>query len=415
VGEAVVLAREDRLGDPRLVAYVVGSAPGDDLRAELREHLRGSLPEYMIPSAFVLLDSLPLTPNGKVDRKALPAPREGRQGQEIEYVPPQDAFELELVLLWEEILEIHPIGVRDTFFALGGHSLLAVRLVARITQRLGYELPLVELFQNPTIESLAQRLKGQSGALPPSLLVAFRASGHRQPFFCIHPGGGNLLHYLPLSRHLQPDRPFYGLQSWGLQEGATPDETIEAMAARYVAVIREAQPAGPYLLGGYSLGGIVAYEMALQLREEGEEIAFLGLFDSGVPRPPRSPAEDGGVQDPEPPLEPPPGEPLDPDALSRQGASLFRALPLHVRHLHHFGRIFAAHVRALQRYSPRAFDGRLTLYRAAEEEAGDDESLGWRSLALRGVTIREVPGNHGTLMNEPAVRELAARLAEDLP
>jgi len=435
VREAVVLAREDQPGDKRLVAYVVGGAEA----AGLREHLRGRLPEYMIPSAFVALDDLPRTPNGKVDRKALPDPREDRSGQEAVYVVPRDTLELELVRLWEEILAVQPIGVQDSFFSLGGHSLLAVRLVARMSRRLGRELSLLELFQNPTIESLARSLRSRHEAQPGSQpspaspIVALQAAGHRRPFFCVHPGGGTVLAYVLLSRHLGPERPFYGLQARELLDGGAPgDDTVEAMAGRYVAAVREAQPAGPYLLGGWSLGGVIAYEMARQLREAGEEIELLALIDAHVPKPRPSSAEHGGL-----PLwstfaqnlglSP---EQLPVTAAEVQGMSAderlallvdqgrrLRVLPpdIEVEGLRNLFRTFSAHVQSMESYAPRSFDGRLTLYRAADGKDNGHDALGWSRLALRGVEVREIQGNHFTVMREPAVAELAARLAEDLP
>jgi thioesterase domain-containing protein/acyl carrier protein len=400
VRDAVALAREDRPGGPRLAAYVVGSVEA----AELREHLRGRLPEYMVPSALVTLEAFPLTPNGKIDRRALPAPHEHRSGQEPAYVSARDGLELELVRLWEEVLEASPISIRDPFFALGGHSLLAVRLVNRIAKQLGRELPLIELFQNPTIESLAERLRDQPSARTFSPVVALQASGHRRPFFCVHPGGGSLLAYLRLYRLLGPDRPFYGLQAWGVQEGVEPDQTIEAMAARYVAALREAQSAGPYLLGGWSVGGVVAYEMACQLREMGEEIGFVALIDARLPKRVQNPEEEGGPGLPilDPDQDPPHGQPRQQDALSERR--------------NHLIRILETNIRALQLYTPRPFDGSVTLYRAAEEEdARSEDPLNWRGLVLRGFEVRNIPTVHKAIIREPAVTELAARLREDLP
>jgi amino acid adenylation domain-containing protein len=438
VREAVVLAREDQPGNRRLVAYLVGGVEA----AGLREHLSGRLPEYMIPSFFVALDALPRTPNGKVDRKALPAPGGDRAAQETAYVAPRDTFELELVRLWEETLGVQPIGVQDSFFTLGGHSLLAVRLVARMSRRLGRALPLLELFQNPTIESLARRLRTDSAeGTGSSPIVALQATGRRRPFFCVHPGGGTVLTYVALSRHLGTDRPFYGLQAQELEEGTVPDsQTVETMAAGYVAAVREVQPAGPYLLGGWSLGGVVAYEMARQLREAGEEIELLALIDAHAPQPRKSLAEDGdipllstfarnlGLPVDQLPLTLEDVRGMSADqrmALLVAEGRRFHILPpdVGIERLSHLFRAFAAHVQAMERYRPGSFDGRLTLYRAAGEDGNGSgqgngngqDALGWSQLALRGVDIREIQGTHFTVMREPAVAELAARLAEDLP
>jgi amino acid adenylation domain-containing protein len=429
VRAAAVLVWEDQPGDQRLIAYVAGDADANGLR----EHLRGQLPEYMIPSVFLSLETLPLTPSGKVDRKALPPPGEDRGRQKGTYVPPRDSLELDLVRLWEEVLAFRPVGVRDSFFALGGHSLLAVRLVAGIARRLGRELPLIELFQHPTIESLARSLRAAQPVIQPvSPVVAIQTGGDRRPFFCVHPGGGTVFSYVALSRHLGPQRPFYGLQAPGIQPGDALDDTIEAMAARYVRALREVQPAGPYLLGGWSLGGVTAYEMARQLREAGEEVELLALIDAHAPAPAGAPSEDGDLallaafaQDLGVPLEELPVSVADARSMSRQellAGLVAQALRLGVLtpgveagRIEHLFRVFVAHNRARDRYTPGVYDGRVTLYRAAGERPDDDATLGWGRLALDGVDIREVPGTHFTVVREPAVVELADRLAEDLP
>jgi aminoglycoside N3'-acetyltransferase/acyl carrier protein len=169
VREAVVVAREAMPGDKRLVAYVVpAQAPGPAV-SELRDFVKAQLPDYMVPSAFVLLDALPLTPNGKVDRRALPAPDYARPELEKGFVAPHDAFEHQLIDIWEDLLGVTPIGVQDDFFELGGHSLLAVQLFAHIEKRTGKRLPLAILFQRPTIAHLASSLR-QEGAVAPEAL-----------------------------------------------------------------------------------------------------------------------------------------------------------------------------------------------------------------------------------------------------
>jgi thioesterase domain-containing protein len=313
-----------------------------------------------------------------------------------------------------------------------------------MSRRLGRALSLLELFQNPTIESLARRLRGRREAEPAaprsprsprsplSPIVVLQGAGDRRPFFCVHPGGGTVLAYVPLSRSLGSDRPFYGLQAAELPEGRAPDDTVEAMAARYVAALREVQPAGPYLLGGWSLGGVVAYEMALQLREMGETIELLALIDAHAPMPAASLSEDGdlallasfaqnlGLPLEQLPLTAAEVKGMSPDermALVVEQARRFRVLPpdYEAGQLAQLFRLFSRHVRALMRYTPRSYDGCLTLYRVAREEANGQDALGWRGLALRGVKVRDIPGTHFTALREPHVVELAARLAEDLP
>ncbi|HEX2094384.1 MAG TPA: amino acid adenylation domain-containing protein, partial [Longimicrobiaceae bacterium] len=242
VRESVVVAREDTPGERRLVAYVVASR-GTASVQELREHLRGRLPEYMVPSALVLLDALPLSPNGKIDRRALPAP--GRAADEA-YVPPRDDLELRLVQLWEELLEVRPVGVRDDFFALGGHSLLAVRLAARVEQLTGVPFPVAGLFTRSTVERMAEVLRGGEAPRSGSTLVPIRTTGAARPLFFVHAAGGNVLSYVELSRHLGADQPFYGLRARGMEDGEVPHSSVEEMAAEYLERLRAVQPEGPY-------------------------------------------------------------------------------------------------------------------------------------------------------------------------
>ncbi|MCP4656043.1 MAG: AMP-binding protein, partial [bacterium] len=279
VRECAVLVREDRSGDRRLVAFC--TAEGEPATAELRDFLQERLPEYMVPSV-ALVEVLPLTPAGKIDRaalsrQALPAP--GAAGPAV---APRDTLELRLTRILEELLGVQPVGIRDDFFELGGHSLLAVRLMARIRHELGLDLPLTALFQGATVEQLAVLLRRQPGAMRREALVAIQPQGSRPPFFCVHPVGGHVLCYAALARQLGSDQPFYGLQVPD-DEGALFLTEIREMAEHYVEAVREVQPEGPYRLGGWSMGGLVAFEMARQLVEQGREVERLVLIDSRAP------------------------------------------------------------------------------------------------------------------------------------
>ncbi|MET0395502.1 MAG: amino acid adenylation domain-containing protein, partial [Longimicrobiaceae bacterium] len=267
VREAVVVARETAPGDRRLVAYVVGAedaAPASDV---LRAHLRARLPEYMLPAAFVALAALPLTANGKLDRRALPEPEmdAGRGGGDA---PRSVTAEL-LAGIWAELLGGEP-GMHDDFFELGGHSLLATQVVARVERLFGVPLAVIDLFEAPKLEGLAARIDAghTAGAASDSPLVALKRDGHARPFFCVHGVDGIAMTYLELARRMDPDQPFYAFRS--LRDAA--ETTVEAMAARYLDVMREVQPEGPYRLGGWSMGVRVAFEMARQLEENGETV-----------------------------------------------------------------------------------------------------------------------------------------------
>ena len=195
---------------------------------------------------------------------------------------PRDALELQLVRIWEELLDKRPVGVHEDFFQIGGDSVLAMSLLARIVNETGYNLPAGGIFQARTIAKLAAVLHEGCSPEAWSPLVPIQPEGSAAPFFCVHPGGGNVLCYLRLSQHLGADQPFYGLQAPGLDGICEPLNTVEEMAERYVAAIRRSYPHGPYALGGWSVGGVVAYEMAQRLRADGQEVRTLAIMDSGV-------------------------------------------------------------------------------------------------------------------------------------
>jgi amino acid adenylation domain-containing protein len=426
VRDCVLLAREDVPGDKRLVAYVTGrdtQAPSPSL---LRAFLKERLPEYMVPSAFVVLPALPLTSNGKVDRKALPPPEASTETHG--FISPRDALELELARIFEELLGVHPVGARGDFFALGGHSLLAVRLQALVQERTGHALPLASLFQAPTVEQLATLLRrGEPG--PWSPLVPIQPRGSRRPFFCVHPVGGNVLCYAELARQLGPDRPFYGLQSQGLVSASPPPlERIEEMAALYVEAVRTVQPEGPYLLGGWSLGGVVAFEMARQLEQRGERVEVLALIDPSPATVSAAPApEDTGAQVASlfamdlgqlGRLELP-AELLaqgDSEALLghllEEGRKAGLLVPeVGLEQLRALRDVFTHNLRALHQYVPRPIASGLTVLRASESPDGDSPERGWGALTRSGARVVEVPGDHYALLRAPHVQVLAEKLA----
>ncbi|MCD0449340.1 amino acid adenylation domain-containing protein [Actinocorallia sp. API 0066] len=348
VAAAVVTVREDRPNDKRLVAYVTpttpphprgGAAAGGVLDAEaLRAEAARVLPDYLVPSAIVVLDELPLTPNGKLDRRALPAPARagGARG-------PRDARERLVCALFAEVLGVDRVGIDEGFFDLGGHSLLATRLVARIRDTLGLDLRVRDIFRTPTVAGLlaapptpptrttggtpagttggahagtptgttsttstgttggtptgttsthAGTPTGTTGGTPADaapgvadVLLPFRTTGDRPPLFCVHPGAGMAWPYARLLPHLGPDQPVYGLQTRALAESGYRAESVAAMAVDYLAAVREVSPRGPYRLLGWSFGGLVAHEMAVLLQEAGEEVELLALLDA-YPVPP---------------------------------------------------------------------------------------------------------------------------------
>ncbi|HEX4945592.1 MAG TPA: amino acid adenylation domain-containing protein [Blastocatellia bacterium] len=430
VRECVVMAREDKPGDKRLVAYIVPQGQAMLTHESLRQHLLHKLPEYMIPHAFVPLSAFPLSPNGKVDRKQLPAPEAvPRLLHETNYIAPVNDIERKLTELWEATLRVAPIGVTENFFALGGHSLFAVRIFATLETMFGQRLPLATLLQAPTIRQLATLLSEQSGKPFCSSLVALQPQGDRPPFFCIHAVGGNVLEYYELARQFGPDQPFYALQSAGLGGTLAPHESIPEMARHYLHEIRAVQPQGPYHLGGRSFGGMVAYEMALQLHEQGETVALLALLDTDPI---------GWMK-------------LFPTVTAAQLRLRFLTLRIkrHLRNLHHLRgheqlryvqekagykkrklhtwhwhmqrrsssstsltdtlrEVEELNYRAEKTYVPRPYAGCVTFFSAEEEVSALENQFGWQTLAR--VEVVPVPGNHQSMIKTPHVQTLAAQI-----
>ena len=452
VREIVALAREDLPGDKRLVAYVVPNQEAPPTASELRGFAQDKLPGYMVPSTFVTLDTLPLTPSSKVDRQALPAPDRARPELAGALVAPRDTLEFQLTRIWEAALNIQPIGVRDDFFKLGGHSLLAVRLFALIEKGLGRRLPLAMLFQGATVEHLASLLRQRAESIPWSPLVEIQSSGSKPPFFCVHPAGGNVLCYVDLARHLGPEQPFYGLQSRGLDGEQEPHTQVEAMAAHYIEALRAVQPEGPYFLGGWSMGGIVAFEMAQQLRAQGQEVALLALLDTWAPKRRRRLAKEDsvallvgfaqelGLSLDDLTLSWDRLLQLEPDkqlAYVLEGARMANMVPpdIEFAQIQRFFHVFKTNARAMRNYAPQPYPGRLILFSANELAAEGahyvpqsrvrrlfhifetkvrvrlkDSTLGWSKLSTEGVENYENLGNHFTMIREPHVQVLAERL-----
>lgn len=296
VNQCVVTVREDVPGDPRLVAYVAAQSGADVDATTLRQHVRRFLPDYMVPQHVVVLGSLPLTPNGKIDRRALPGPDAatvdttpsraaltGTTGSK-EANPPATRTEVALADLWKKVLGVRPASRTDSFFDLGGHSLLAVRLFDGIEKSFGCRLPLATILRAETLEALAAEIEATTRESAKSAcLVGIRPHGTRPPFYCVHGGGGEVLFARDLVRHFPSDQPFFGLHAIGVTSRAERDSTIEAMAERYLREIVAKQPKGPYYLGGFCLGGLVAYEMAQRLTRQGLEVALVVMIDTYNP------------------------------------------------------------------------------------------------------------------------------------
>nr|WP_083263182.1 amino acid adenylation domain-containing protein [Desertifilum tharense] len=439
---------------------------------QLRQALQQSLPEYMIPSVFVPLEALPLTPSGKVDRNRI-AQQSRRSLRAANASPvPLTAVATTLIEIWEDLLQIQPIGVQDNFFELGGHSLLATQMTSRIRDALGLELPLKRVFESPTIAQLTPLLEALQASyenpkepplvrldrsayrrqrpspipspLPtpavqklPSPLVPLTLGGSQPPFFCVHPMFGVVFPYLELAYHLEgsdsrrdrfANRSFYGLQAFGLDGKSEPLNRIEAIASSYIQAIQTIQPNGPYYLGGWSFGGLVAYEMAQQLTQAGQEIALLAILDT--PAPTHHPT-------------------LSQSLKFLLGSALWSTLPflrdyavLLTQRFPWFSRsswsailrlmpeesrlqlmdesavrsllpIVYANSQATYQYKPQPYSDCLTLFKATEQSdaIGRDPTLGWGAFAPH-IQVIPVPGNHLSLLKPPHVQTLAQQLGQ---
>ncbi|MFD8788585.1 alpha/beta fold hydrolase, partial [Kitasatospora sp. NPDC059599] len=277
IAQATTTVRTDQPGEKRLIGYVVPTTGTTIDPSTLRRDLAGSLPDYMLPAAIVVLDRLPLTINGKLDHKALPAP--DFTTITTDRVPRTPREEI-LCRLFADVLGLPRVGIDDNFFELGGHSLLATRLISRIQSTFGVRHTIRTVFEAPTVAALAERLNSDDVGEALGTLLPLRPQGSRPPLFCVHPAGGLSWCYSGLMSGLTPDYPIYGIQARGMSAEEPRPTTLEEMAADYVRTLRGVQPEGPYHLLGWSYGGVVAYAMAAQLRRQGQEVRLLAMLDS---------------------------------------------------------------------------------------------------------------------------------------
>ncbi|HYH19582.1 MAG TPA: amino acid adenylation domain-containing protein [Azospirillum sp.] len=444
VAACAVVTRDGGPDGVMLVAYVVARKEAGRSARRLREHLRPRLPAAMIPAAFVFLDALPLTANQKLDRSRLPPPGGGDGGGDGDGgdgdggpVPPRDPVELQIAQIWQDLLGGklpggRTVGVTDSFFDLGGHSLLSLRLLMRIEQVTGRKVPLSALFEKPTVEHLANVVRRHDTA--PSPVVRLWSAAGRQVLFLVHTGGGTILNYVPLVRHLAPALPVHAVQARGLDGREEPHRDVPAMAADYVERLRALQPQGPYLLGGHSFGGVIAYEMARQLTARGERVALLALFDSALARPeeqgedqPDAAATAAALADATAIFSRYTGRdiavsaqalaalPVDQqvarvsEAFRMSGGGSFADGEDMIRNLLAVGH---AHREARRRYRPPPCPVPVTLFRATDTaltRGGAEDCLGWSAVA-GPVRVLWSPGDHVTMMAERNAPALAAAL-----
>lgn len=442
VKEAVVAARDDISGEKRLVAYVVPTKTVPQLPGKLVTFLKTKLPAYMIPSAVVELAAFPLLPSGKVDRKSLPPPPASRPDLQAAFVPAADGLQEQLVKIWCQVLGLPTVGIHDNFFDLGGHSMLAIKMAAEIEKFTGRNLPVVLLFQSPTIAELAAAMRREEQGSGSSSLLPIQPHGGKPPLFLVHgAGGGMLWGYGNLAKYLPQDQPVYVFNSRGMR-GLDEFPAVEDIAAEYVKELVSFHRA-PYYLGGYCFGGEIAFEMARQLTARGEEVAFLAMFNA---MPPNSSFERIRLTpvffarfawntmlwlnyfrtwNPE----------LRRSFVKRKWNVLRKALTarftrvdrgsqpvqaedwIDVSEYPDYQRqLWDVHLTASRKYVPGPYDGQITVFRTRIHPflCSFDPAFGWGEFARGGVSVRTVPGAHESILDEPYVRVLANELDQCL-
>ncbi|GHB61491.1 non-ribosomal peptide synthetase [Persicitalea jodogahamensis] len=439
IKDAVVVAREDRPGFQYLAAYVVPETTPDSLTHNVptasneriqswKQRVMDLLPDYMVPTEFVVLPQLPLTPNGKIDKKALPKPESENKLANPAEVRPPSREEALVAAIWSDVLELETINDTDDFFELGGHSLIAVQVMTRIEQETGKRLPLSTLFEYPTVQKLASLLQNNKKATTWKSLVPIKPTGTKMPIYFVHGHGLNLMNFNSVANSMDPDQPVYGFQGRGLDGQDELLESIDDMAAFYVSELLEHNPSGPYALAGYSFGGYVAVEMARILYEMNKDVRLLGLLDTDaeiinsqvldasnlykrirrqfpkliwvIRSFIRDPAQTVAYQK---------------SFFKRKFKEFGEAVGLREKPkpdsaiLHHLDQIEFISENAYQKHIIRPFEGQVTLFRAQKRPyfVADFVFLGWKQFALKGVKIYEVPGDHKTMFEALHAQETA--------
>ncbi|QLE45886.1 alpha/beta fold hydrolase (plasmid) [Nostoc sp. C052] len=427
VQEALAIVWQTPSELEQLVAYVVSKKSCLE-ESQLRQFLKQKLPDYMVPSSFIMLKEMPLTPNGKINRRALPSPSHSTK-QGGEFIPPRNVVELQLAQIWSEVLDVDRIGIRDNFFDLGGHSLLAVRLMTKIGQKFQKTLPLATLFQSPTIEQLASLLQAPIIVSTGSPLIPIQPQGSLPPLFCIHPGGGHVFCYVEMAGQLSPTRPVYGLQAFGLESDRQPLTSVEEMADEYIKAIRQVQPQEPYYLVGWCSGGIIAFEMAQQLLASGYQVASLVLIDSYPPTAvDRNEDIDrdmlmamlieelSGLYGKELAIaleELYQLDPLDQLNLLLEKVQQLGILPsdMEIQQAQRLWNVFCTNFMACRHYQLKTYPAKALLICASENNQCkvQDSNSGWNTI-INHLKTCTIPGNHYTIVQTPLVKNLIQAL-----
>jgi amino acid adenylation domain-containing protein len=425
VQSAVVLAKKGPDSSKRLLAYIVphGKFEKDILIA----FLKTQLPEYMVPGVWVEMDKMPLNANGKIDRNAMPDFEEARLMKKS-FVQPNTPTEKIVMAVWAECMNLRSVSIEDNFFALGGHSLMAVQILTKLEKQFGHSFQLAVLYKYPDIRSLARFIDQGKMEVTYNCLVAIKPSGHKPPLYIIHGEGLNVLNFSGLAAGMDPDRPVFGLQAVGLNGIDKPLDDLRDIAAYYLNEIIRHNPSGPYFLAGYSFGGYVALEIRKQLVAMGKYVEQLIMFDTD--------AEKSEYKD---------WYYILPKKVKRNVPVLLSFLKSSFHHpianLRNqfkmerpgmFTRYFLKnesksfyqlikkikdkHLLAFHNYKMEPFEGKVYLYKAniCVHYVYDTDFLGWKKYARGGVILRNVPGDHLSMLLSPNVEVFASLLSNTL-
>jgi amino acid adenylation domain-containing protein len=450
VREAVVAARE-RHGEKALVAYVVFDPARKSTVPALRRFLQERLPDYMVPSAFVVLEALPVNVNMKVDRRALPAPSEADLGRERVQIKARDATEERLLAIWRNLLRTDAIGVEDSFFDVGGNSLSTVNLMVEIERQFGKPLPLSTLLTEPTVAALARLLRDSPAGQRPTV-VTLREGGKQPPIFFVHDGEGEILPYRTLAMKLGSGHPVYGLQPKGRVDYPMLHSRLADVADYYCEQILRIQPQEPYLLSGLCIGGFIAFEIARRLRGDGRKVAMVALLDAAhVKARPKSITvtrlkrfstamkeehQRGAAEQAVHVLRQSSrkiGRVLSYEARARlakaQNQTKMRLYRLYLDHGWELPSLLAhIPVRVVLRFAekeyvvPEPYDGEVLLFRATQKSSAfdgtliddtpyvdlfQDRHLGWEGRTTQGFIPFDIPAGHSSMLQEPHVGRIA--------
>lgn len=433
IEDCVVTIKTSAKNEQRLVAYYITKEANSLSDVALRNFCNDRLPDYMVPSVFMELEEFPLNNNRKTDIKKLPEPV--LKNENAVCVPARDVTELELLKIWEDVLEVTPIGVTDDYFQLGGHSMLAVTMMSKIKDVFEKNYAISVLFEHPTIEKLAKIIRQEEQDTEVSPLVTFRKKEtNTTNVFCVHPIGGNVFCYSQMVESFEETHNIYALQSPFLYQDGIPHVTVEDLATDYIENIKKIQPEGPYNLVGYCFGGLISLEIAQQLTEQNEEINSLTLLDT------RSPLYEGETEFDDAillswfarDLAIPYGKTLTIDpaelrkledtdtmfdlVLARAKDKQIISDDIDYSQIHRYLQVYIANGAALATYESKPYAGKINLLRAVDEPLIEHIgiNLGWDRCNIGELNVIDVPGDHNTMLYNPNAKVVATSITSIL-